>query len=89
MGLLNLFVGCLCEISRDLFSHRRAHVPLFSVCFAFPIKQTFYQPHTLALVRPAILWWVESFLHASGKALWLDWLVHTVKQCCERRKIFF
>ena len=45
------------------------------------------KPHTLPLVRHLILSWVESFLYASRKVLWLDWLAPTVAQRCERHKM--
>ena len=60
--------------------------PPISVCFPFPTKQTLYQPHKLPL-RLAILSWVESFLYASVKVVWLDWLATTVRHGCERHAI--
>ena len=62
------------------------HLPSNVSVFSFP-NQILHQPHTLPLVRLAILSWVESFLYASGKVVWLNWLAPTVKQRCERHKV--
>ena len=72
IGLLTYIVAYLYEAPKRFIPERSCTYLVISMCFPVPNKQTLHQPHTLPLVRPVILSWVDSFLYASEKVVRLD-----------------